>query len=80
MQMSHAGMKMQSLSMMMPVHVFKPQCKYLLAEMKMQKSYGANAPSGYVMMQMSPYRYAMMRMPLCGCVMMQMPSCGCAMM
>ena len=43
MQMSHVGVRMQSLSMMMPVHVFKTRCECLLAKMKMQKSYGANA-------------------------------------
>ena len=42
MQMSHAGMKMQSLSMMMPVHIFKSRCKCFLAEVEMQKSHGAN--------------------------------------
>ena len=65
MQMSHARMKKQSLFMMMPVHVFKPRCKCILAEMEMQKSCDANAPSGYVMMQMSSYGYAMMQMFPC---------------
>ena len=35
MQMSHAGMETQGLFMMMPVHVFKKQCKYLLAKIGM---------------------------------------------
>ena len=43
MQMSYAGMKMQSLSMMMPVHIFKSRCKCFLVEVEMQKSHDANA-------------------------------------
>ena len=57
MQMSHAGMKMQSLFMMMLVHAFKPWCKCLLTEMEMRMSF-----NGYVMMQMSLGRNAMMPM------------------
>ena len=33
MQMSHTGVQMQSLSMMVPVHIFKPWCQYLLVGM-----------------------------------------------
>ena len=43
MQMSHVGVQMQSLSMMVLAHIFKLQCKCLIAEMEMQKSYGTNA-------------------------------------
>ena len=43
MQMSHAMVQMQHLSMMVLAHIFKLQCKCLLEEMKMQRSYGANA-------------------------------------
>ena len=55
MRMSHARMEMQSLFMMMPVHVFKTRCKCLLTEMEMRMS-----SNGYVMMQMSLCRNAMM--------------------
>ena len=47
MQMSHAGVEMQSLFMIMPVHAFKLWCKCLLTEMEMRMS-----SDGYVMMQM----------------------------
>ena len=47
MQMSHTGMKMQSLFMMMLVPTFKPWCKCLLTEMEMRMS-----SNGYVTMQM----------------------------
>ena len=47
MQMSHAGMKMQSLFMMMLAHAFKLWCKCLLTKMGMRMS-----SDGYVMMQM----------------------------
>ena len=57
MQMSHAGMKMQSLFMMILVNAFKPWCKYLLTKMEMRMS-----SNGYVMMQMSLCRNAMMKM------------------
>ena len=57
MQMFHAGMKMQSLFMMIPVHAFRPWCKCLLTEMEMQMS-----SNGYVMMQMFLCRNAMMQM------------------
>ena len=57
MQMSHAGMKMQSLFMMMLVHAFRLWCKCLLTEMEMRQS-----SNGYVMMQMSLCRNAMMQM------------------
>ena len=60
MQMSHVGMKMQSLFMMMLVHAFKPWCKCLLIEMEMRMS-----SNGYVMMQMSLYRNAMTWMSSC---------------
>ena len=43
MQMSHVRMKMQNLSMMMPVHIFKSRCKCFLAEVEVQKFHGANA-------------------------------------
>ena len=43
MQMFHAMVQMRSLSMMVPAHIFKLQCKCLLEEMEMQRSYGANA-------------------------------------
>ena len=57
MQMSHAGMKMLSLFMMMPVHAFKSWCKCFLIEIEMQMS-----SNGYVMMLMPPCRNAMMQM------------------
>ena len=60
MQMSHAGMEMQSLFMMMPVHAFKTQCNCLLTEVEMRMS-----SNRYVMMQMSFCRNAMMQMPWC---------------
>ena len=43
MQVSYVGMKMQSLSMMRSVHIFKSWCKCFLVEVEMQKSHGANA-------------------------------------
>ena len=42
MQMSHAGVQMQSLSMMVPVHIFKPWCKCLLVGMSWRKCFDAN--------------------------------------
>ena len=60
MQMSHVGMKMQSLFMMMLVHAFKLWCKCLLTEMEMRMS-----SNEYVMMQMSLYRNAMTWMSSC---------------
>ena len=57
MQMSHARVQMQSLSMMVPVRIFKPWCKCLLTEMEMQMS-----SNEYVMMQMSFCRNVMMQM------------------
>ena len=65
MQMSHTGVQMQSLSMMVLMHIFKPWCKCLLAEVKMQNLTVQMPPSGYVVMRMSPWGYAMMQMPLC---------------
>ena len=43
MQRFHVGVQMQSLSMMVSAHIFKLQCKCLLEEVEMQRSYGANA-------------------------------------
>ena len=57
MQMSYAGMKMQSLFMMMLVRAFKLWCKYLLIEMEMWQS-----SNGYVIVQMSLCRNTMMQM------------------
>ena len=57
MQMSHAGMKMQSLFMMMLVRAFKLWCNCLPTEMEMRQS-----SNGYVMVQMSLCSNAMMQM------------------
>ena len=53
MQMSHAKVQIRSLSMMVPAHIFKLQCKCLLTKMEMQKCLVVQMPSnGHVMMQM----------------------------
>ena len=53
MQMSHAGVQMQSLSMMVLAHIFKPWCKCLLVSMSWCKYFAMQMhPSGYIMMQM----------------------------
>ena len=43
MQMSHAGVRMQSLSMMVPVHIFNRDAKVSLQRWRCKMSYGANA-------------------------------------
>ena len=42
MQMSHAGVQRQSLSMMVPVHIFKPLCRCLLVGMPWCKCFDTN--------------------------------------
>ena len=41
-QMSHAGVQMQSLSMMVSTHIFKPWCQCLLLGMSWCKCFDAN--------------------------------------
>ena len=64
MQMSHVGMKMQSLFMMMLVRIFIPWCKCLIVEMEMQKKLGC--------------KYPLMGMLWCECPLVGMPWCECS--
>ena len=68
MQMSHVMVRMQHLSMMVPVHVFtydanvslqRWRCECLLMDMSW-----CTCPFGYVMMRMSSCRYVMMQMSM----------------
>ena len=80
MQVSYAGMKMQSLSMMVLVHIFNCDANVSLRRWRCKNLVVQMLSNGYVMMQMLLCRYAMMQMSFCRNVMMQMPPCRYAMM
>ena len=62
MQMSHAGVQMQSLSMMVPAHIFNHDANVSLQRWRCKNLVVQMSSNGYVMMQMYPYRYAMTQM------------------
>ena len=61
MQMSHAGVRMQSLSMMVPAHIFNCDANVSLQGWRCKN----------LVVQMPPYRYVMIQLPPCGYVLMQ---------
>ena len=72
MQMSHAMVQMQRLSMMVPAHIFNCDANVSLQGWRCKN----------FVVQMPPCRYAMMQMPPCGYIMIQMllgsmPWCKC---
>ena len=65
MQMSHAGVRMQSLSMMVPVHIFNCDANVSLQRWRYKNLVVQMPSNGYVMMQMLLCRYAMIQMSPC---------------
>ena len=62
MRMSHTGVQMQSLSMMVPAHIFNRDANVSLQRWRCKNLVVQMSSNGYVMMQMSPCRDAMMQM------------------
>ena len=54
MKMSHAGLQMQSLSMMVPAHIFNRDTNVSLQKWRCKNLVMQMSSNGYVMMQMSP--------------------------
>ena len=89
MQMSYAGMKMQSLFMMMPAHIFNRDARVFLQGWRCKFLMVQVPSNGYVMMQMPlvgmswwkcpPGGYAMMQMSAWEYAMAWMSSCRYAM-
>ena len=72
MQMSHARVQMQSLSMMVLAHIFNRDANVFLQRWRCKNLVVQMSSNGHVMMQMSFCGYAMMSMPFCGYAVMQM--------
>ena len=79
MQMSHAGVRMQSLSMMVPMHIFNCDANVSLQRWRYKNLVVQMPSNGYVMMQMSFCRDVMIQISLCGYVIMRMYPCRYAM-
>ena len=73
MQMSHVVVRMQSLSMMVPAHMFNRDANVSLQKWRCQCLVMQMPSNGYVMMQM-PLLYAM---SWCKCALVGMPWCKC---
>ena len=65
MQMSHVGVQMQSLSLMVSVHIFNRDTNVSLQRWRCKNLVMQMPSNEYVMMQMSSCGYAMMRMFPC---------------
>ena len=65
MQISHAMVQMQHLSMMVPMHIFNHDTKVSLQRWRCKNLVMQMPSNEYVMMQMSSCGYAMMRMFPC---------------
>ena len=82
MQMSHARVQMQSLSMMVPAHIFNRDANVSLQRWRCKNLVVQMSSNGYVMMQMllvgmSWCKCTLVGMPWCKCPFVGMPWCKC---
>ena len=80
--MSHAGVQMQSLSMMVPAHIFNCDANVSLQRWRCKNLVVQMSSNGYVMMQMlivgmSWCKCPLVGMPWCKCPFVGLPWCKC---